>query len=160
MTVGKAYLAFYQLSEDAEKPWLPYAVLIGWTFVAIFLGLLGLKKIEFTGTSQSLPSIRSSPTISYYEGDMESEFQSLEIHNEQTNSFTASPYSGQQIYGKMRHDGGVEKWVEEFRVDMERNELGIPVEPITLLFEDLSFMRYILSLWNFPFTYAHAVLTI
>ncbi|KAI6695438.1 hypothetical protein NL676_023148 [Syzygium grande] len=142
MTVGKAYLAFYQLSEDAEKPWLPYAVLIGWTFVANFLGLLGLKKIEFTGTSQSLPSIRSSPTISYYKGDMESEFQSLEIHNEQTNSFTASPYSGQQRYGKMRHDGGVEKWVEEFRVDMERNELGIPVEPITLLFEDLSFMRY------------------
>lgn len=145
MTVGKAYLTYFQLSEDAEKPWLPYVVLIGWTFVANFLGLLGQKHIEFTGTSQSLPSIRSSPTISNYEEDMESEFQSPESRNEQTNSFKASRLSGQQRFGKISDNGGVEKWIEEFRVDMERNGLGIPIEPIILLFEDLSFMRYMLS---------------
>ncbi|KAL3725770.1 hypothetical protein ACJRO7_030751 [Eucalyptus globulus] len=119
MTVGKAYLKYYQLSEDAENPWLPYVVLIGWTFIANFLGLLGLKKIEFAETGQSLPSIRSSPTISNYKEDMEREFQLLDSYNEKNN-----------------------KWIEQFRVDMEKNGLGISVEPITLLFEDLSFMRY------------------
>ncbi|KAI3439344.1 uncharacterized protein J3R85_004754 [Psidium guajava] len=141
MTVGKAYLAFYQLSEDAEKPWLPYVILIGWTFVANFLGLLGLKRIEFTGTSQSLPSIISSPPISNFKEEMDSGFQSLESHNGQTDSFKASGYSGQQGYGKIRDNNGVENWIEDFRVDMEKNGPGIPVEPITLLFEDLSFMR-------------------
>ncbi|KAL3725768.1 hypothetical protein ACJRO7_030749 [Eucalyptus globulus] len=142
MTVGKAYLEYYQLSEDAKNPWLPYVVLIGWTFIANFLGLLGLKKIEFTETSQSLPSIRSSPTISNYKKDMEREFQSLESHNEQTNSFEASQISGRQRDGNIRDNGRVEEWVEQFSIDMERNGLGISVEPITLLFDDLSFMRY------------------
>ncbi|KAF8015336.1 hypothetical protein BT93_H0982 [Corymbia citriodora subsp. variegata] len=142
MTVGKAYLKYYQLSKDAENPWLPYVVLIGSIFIANFLGLLGLKNIEFPGTSQSLPSIRSSPTISNYKEDIETEFQSVESHNEQTNSFEASQYSEQQRSGKIRDNVGVEKWIEEFRVDMERNGLGIPVEPITLLFENLSFVRY------------------
>ena len=44
----------------------------------------------------------------------------------------------------MKDNGGVEKWIEEFRVDLERQGLGIPVKQVTLLFEDLSFTRFVL----------------
>ncbi|XP_010070079.2 pleiotropic drug resistance protein 1-like [Eucalyptus grandis] len=73
---------------------------------------------------------------------MEREFQSLESYNEKTNSFEASQYSGRQRDGNIRDNGRVEEWIEQFKVDTEKNGLGISVEPITLLFEDLSFMRY------------------
>ncbi|KAJ6359588.1 hypothetical protein OIU77_003734 [Salix suchowensis] len=42
---------------------------------------------------------------------------------------------------KMKNNGKVDAWMEEFRVDIERNGLGIPVKPVTLLFEGLSFTR-------------------
>ncbi|KAI8027101.1 ABC transporter G family member 38 [Camellia lanceoleosa] len=145
MTVGKAYLTFYELYEDTKRPWLPYAILLGWTVIGNLLALLGLKKIEFTGTSQSLPHLRKTPVLSNFKEDTESEFQSMNSYDEHSKDYNTSQYSSARsspsAYGKMK-ENGVEKWIEEFRIDLERNGLGIPVEPVTLIFEDLSFTRY------------------
>ncbi|GMP39864.1 hypothetical protein CsSME_00010542 [Camellia sinensis var. sinensis] len=145
MTVGKAYLTFYELYEDTKRPWLPYAILLGWTVIGNLLALLGLKKIEFTGTSQSLPHLRKTPVLSNFKEDTESEFQSMNSYNEHSKDYNTSQYSSARsspsAHGKMK-ENGVEKWIEEFRIDLERNGLGIPVEPVTLIFEDLSFTRY------------------
>ncbi|KAA8545286.1 hypothetical protein F0562_020070 [Nyssa sinensis] len=146
MTVGKAYLVFYELSGDAKRPWLPYAILFGWTVIANLLALLGLKKIEFTVTSQSLPHLKKTPGISNFKEDTESEFQSVSSYSTHSDRYSASrstrPQRSLSANDKMNNNGGVEKWIEEFRIDLERNGLGIPVEPVTLLFEDLSFTRY------------------
>ncbi|XP_059654383.1 ABC transporter G family member 39-like [Cornus florida] len=146
MTVGKAYLIFYELSEDGKRRWLPFVIILGWTVAANLLALLALKKIEFTATSQSLPHLKKCPVISNFKEDMESGFESDRSPNGHSNDYSsASTYSRPQsllsAYGKMNHNEGVEKWIEEFRIDFERNQLGIPVEPVTLLFKDLSFTR-------------------
>ncbi|XP_057493189.1 ABC transporter G family member 31-like [Actinidia eriantha] len=139
MTVGKAYLFFFELSENTQRPWLPYAILLGWTIVANLLALLGLKKIEFTGTSQSLPHLKRTLAWRNFRGDAESEFRSMSSNDEHYNT----PLYGRAPSARSKMDnGGVEKWIEEFRVDLERNGLGIPVEPVTLLFEDLSFTMH------------------
>ena len=76
MTVGNAYLVFYELSQDAKIPWLPYVILLGWIGIANLLTVLGLKNIEFMGTSQSLPNLKKTHIIKKYEEDRETEFQS------------------------------------------------------------------------------------
>ncbi|CAI0551897.1 unnamed protein product [Linum tenue] len=63
MTVGKAYLKFYELSGDTGRPWLPYTILLGWIAMVNFFALLGLKKIEFRGISQSLPHLRRNARV-------------------------------------------------------------------------------------------------
>ncbi|KAF8401251.1 hypothetical protein HHK36_012183 [Tetracentron sinense] len=145
MTVGKAYLTFNELSEDAGRTWLPYAILLGWIVVANLLALLGLKKIEYTGTSQSLPQLKKTPLISNYKEETENSSHSLSSNKERSDnsgSFRyAKPRNPLPGYGMM-NDGGVENWIEEFRVDLERNMLGIPVEPVIIVFVDLSFTRY------------------
>ncbi|CAK9181175.1 unnamed protein product [Ilex paraguariensis] len=147
MTVGKAYLVYFEISEDTKRPWLPYAILLGWTVAANLLALLGLKKLEFTGTNQSLPHLKkATPAISKFKEDTESEFQSIGSSNGHYDDYSSSidfrPPNSALAHGKMKDNGGVRKWIEEFRVDLERNGLGIPVEPATLLFEDLSFTRF------------------
>lgn len=156
MTVGKAYLAFYELSEYAERTWLPYVILLGWTFIANFLALLGLKNIEFAGTSQSLPYLKRYPIISKYRDHSGSESPIISNYRDNSdrgsqsyNSFSfnssASKYSGPQNsgtgYGNTKENGRVERWIKEFRINLDANGLGIPVEPVTLLFEGLSFTR-------------------
>jgi hypothetical protein len=145
MTVGKAYLAFHELSEDSKRPWLPYVILLGWIAFANILTLLGLKNIEFVETSQSLPYVRKSTTVYNYEEDADSESQSNYSFSQNSEKYDASTYPSPQnsgtIYRKMKNNGTVDAWMEEFRVDIERNGLGIPVEPVTLLFEGLSFTR-------------------
>jgi hypothetical protein len=134
MTVGNAYMVFYELSQDAKIPWLPYVILLGWIGIANLLTVLGLKKIEFTGTSQSLPHLKKTHIIKKYEEDRETKFQSYNSNSKHLIS----------LHEGMKDNGGVEKWIEEFRVDLERQGLGIPVKQVTLLFEDLSFTRFVL----------------
>ncbi|KAH7542911.1 hypothetical protein FEM48_Zijuj02G0125400 [Ziziphus jujuba var. spinosa] len=100
----------------AERPWLPFAILLGWIVLANLLTLLGLKKIDFTGMSPGLPHLKNSPLL-------------------WTTNF-------KERLQQDDNSGGVEKWIEDFRVDLERKGLGIPVKPVTLLFEELSFSRY------------------
>ncbi|KAJ0078484.1 hypothetical protein Patl1_23940 [Pistacia atlantica] len=137
MTVGKAYLTFYELSEDAKRTWLPYAILLGWIVLANFLALWGLKNIEFTGTSQSLPYLRKTPKIKDYDDDSESELQTQNTNGNSLDEF--SRYSTpQNLYSE--HDNPNTS-IKEYHIDMEENGIGIPVEPVTLLFENLSFSR-------------------
>ncbi|KAM3704515.1 hypothetical protein ACJW31_03G010600 [Castanea mollissima] len=119
MTVRKAYMVFYELSQDAKIPWLPYVILLGWIGIANLLTVLRLKKIEFMGMSQSLPRLKKTPIIRKYEEDREKEFQSY-------NSNSQHLISQQE---GMKDNGG-------------RHGLGIPVKQATPLFEDLSFARY------------------
>ncbi|XP_021692482.2 ABC transporter G family member 37 [Hevea brasiliensis] len=146
MTVGKAYLKFYELSEYARRPWLPYVIILGWTVIANFLALLGLKNIEFAEMSQSLPYLRKTPMISNYREDAENESRSYNSYSENLGHSDASRFSSSKNswmdYGKMKQNGGMERWVEEFHVDLERNGLDIPLQPVTLLFENVSFTRY------------------
>ncbi|KAK7843900.1 abc transporter g family member 14 [Quercus suber] len=132
MTVGKAYMVFYELSQYAKIPWLPYVILLGWIGIANLLTVLGLKKIEFVGMSQSLPRLKKTPIIRKYEEDREKEFQSYNSNSQHLISQQG-----------MKDNGRVEKWIEEFRIDLERHGLGILVKQATLLFEDLSFTRLI-----------------
>ncbi|OMO86213.1 hypothetical protein CCACVL1_09721 [Corchorus capsularis] len=146
MTVGKAYLNFYELSAHSKKTYLPYLIILGWIILTNFLALLALRKIEFTEISQSLPYIRKTTTIhSYKSDDAQSEFQSQDSKSEQLNYSGTSAYCGQQNslseQGEIEENGSFDKWIEEFHTDFERNGLGIPVEHVTLLFEDLSFTR-------------------
>ncbi|XAR52732.1 Sulfate-transporting ATPase [Bertholletia excelsa] len=146
MTVGKAYLIFYELYEDGKRPWSPYAILVGATVIANLLALLGLKKIEFTGTSQSLPHLKKASALSNLKGDAGSELQSASSYDKNSKGFNiylnARAYNSQPTHGEEEDNSGVEKWIEEVRVDLERTGLGIPVEPVSLLFEDMSFTRY------------------
>ncbi|KAL6324023.1 hypothetical protein AAG906_006294 [Vitis piasezkii] len=146
MTVGKAYLNFYELTENSKRPWLPYAILLGWTVIANLLALLGLKKIEFTEMSQSLPHLKRTPVIGNFVEDTDTEFQSFNTYSGQSSDYATSRYSRPKNswsgHGKMNNSSGDEKWIEEFHVDLERKGLGIPVEPVTLLFENLSFTGY------------------
>lgn len=141
MTVGKAYLTFFELSEDAESPWLPYVILAAWILLANSLALLGLKTIQFAGVSQSLPSSTASPVISKYREDTESEYNSLQSLSSHARHLRSASYSGRQCYGMTKDTGGVERWIQEFRVELEKSELGIPVKPFSIVFEDLSFTR-------------------
>lgn len=145
MTVGNAYLNFYELAEDSERLWLPFAILLGWIVPANLLTLLRLKKIDLTGMSPSLPHLKNSSMLSNYKKDTEGGFQPNNTNKEQFDEFGSSRYCGTQTlrrgYDKLKDNGGVEKWIEEFRIDLERYCLGIPVKPVTLLFEDLSLTR-------------------
>ncbi|KAK3016996.1 hypothetical protein RJ639_006562 [Escallonia herrerae] len=145
-TVRKAYLSFYELYDDAKRPWLAYAILLGWTLVTNLLALMSMKKLEFRGTNQSLPQLKKTPAVSNFTEDTESEFQSVSSHKEHTDDKRASRYTWPEkpvpAHENLKDNGGVEKWIEEFRVDLERSGLGIPVEPVILLFEDLSFTRF------------------
>lgn len=144
-TIGKAYLIFSELSDDAKRPWLPFAILLDWILVANLLALLGMKKVKFTGTNQSLPHVKKTPVISNFREDIESELQSVSMNDEYSEDTSGSRYTRPQNsmpdWGEVKENGGVEKWIKEFCVDLERSGLGIPVEPVTLLFEDLSFTR-------------------
>ncbi|XP_062143754.1 pleiotropic drug resistance protein TUR2-like [Alnus glutinosa] len=146
MTVGKAYLVFYELSQDAKISWLPYAIILGWTVIVNLLILLGLKKLEFMGMSQSLPHLKKTSIIRNYKEDKDSEFQSYNSNNEHSNNFGASPHLEKPYLSsyndRIKDNGGVEKWIDEFRIDLERHGLDIPLKQVTLLFEDLSFTRY------------------
>lgn len=148
MTVGKAYLVFYELSEDAKIPWLPYAILLGWTVIANLLTLLGLKKIEFMGMSQSLPHLKKTPIIRNYKEDRDNKFHSYNSNNEHSDNYGVSPHPEKQNLSsnndRMKDNGGVEKWIEEFRVDLNRHSLDVPLKQVTLPFEDLSFTRFVL----------------
>lgn len=138
MTAGKAYLTFCELSEDAKRTWLPYAILLGWIVLANFLALWGLHNIEFTGASQSLPYLRKTPKIrNYDDDDSENEFQMRNANSNISNNFSRHS-APQNLYSE--HDQS-NTTINEYHVDMEKNALGIPVEPVTLLFEDLSFSR-------------------
>lgn len=143
MTVGNAYLA-YELFEDAERPRLPYVILLGWIAIANFLTLLGQKNTDFTGMSSSLPQLKNNTTISNYMIDTERGFQPYSS-KEQSDDYGYTRHCGPQTsrkeYDNMMNDGGVDRWIQEFRVDLKGNGLGIPVKPVTLLFEDLSFTR-------------------
>lgn len=137
MTVGKAYLTFYELSEDAKRTWLPYAILLGWIVLANFLALWGLKNIEFIGTSQSLPYLKKTPKIKDYDDGSESELQTQNTNSNRSDEF--SRYSTpQNLYSEHEHSNTS---IKEYHIGMEENGLGIPVEPVTLLFENLSFSR-------------------
>ncbi|KAK6911685.1 ABC transporter-like, ATP-binding domain [Dillenia turbinata] len=144
-TVGQAYMTYYELSTDTARTWLPYVILLVWILLANLLTLFGLKKIEFTDTALSLPHQRKTLTISNYKEDTKSEIESASVGSdiERVKNPNASKCLGKQHlpsgYRKMRDNGGVENWIEVFRVDLERNGLGIPVEPVTIMFEDLSF---------------------
>lgn len=145
MAVGRAYLIEDELSEDAKILWLPYAVLLGWIVIANLLSVIGLQKIEFTEISQSLPRLNKSPRLRNYKKDTECEFQSTNFNNIQSDNLGASRFFGGQYsnsrYVRMNGNGNVEKWIEEFRIDLEREGLHIPFKQVTLLFEYLSFTR-------------------
>ncbi|WCJ26876.1 ABC transporter G family member 36 [Euphorbia peplus] len=140
MTVGKAYLKYYELSADAEKPWLPYVIILGWIVITNLLALMGLKNIEFTGISQSIPHLRKNPQISNYKEDIETESQSFSSYSDNSNSFETLRYSRAQSADRV-HGKREEMWKGKFQFDLEKSMLGLPVEPVTLLFENLSFAR-------------------
>ncbi|PON69613.1 ABC transporter, G [Parasponia andersonii] len=144
VTVGNAYLAFYELSGDAKRTWLPYAILLAWIVITSLLTLLGLKKIQFAETCQSLPHLKNSPAIGRYKEGKKSEFQTNSSCDEQSADYDSPRHYEQHTprtaYNKMKDNVG-DKWPHELHDDLERGGLGIPVEPVTLIFEDLSFSR-------------------
>ncbi|KAJ4836594.1 hypothetical protein Tsubulata_030481, partial [Turnera subulata] len=126
MTVGKAYLAFYQLSEHSERPWLPY-------------------HIEFSGTNQSLPHLQRSQEVNKYEQVVKgSPLQSSFSENPDSFGDSMHPLQTNSVMGypKSNDHAGADLWMEEFRINLERNGMGIPIQPVTLLFECLSFTRF------------------
>ncbi|KAI4374049.1 hypothetical protein MLD38_012093 [Melastoma candidum] len=142
MTVGKAYVTFFELSKDTERPWMPYVIISAWILLANSLALLGLKMIQFAGVNQSLPSSTASPIISKYREDTESEYNSFQSLSDHARHLRITPYTGQRSCGMIKDTSGVERWIQEFRVELEKNELGIPVKPLSIVFEDLSFRRH------------------
>lgn len=145
-TVGEAYLKFYEFPEDTKKPWLPYIIILGWTVITNLLTLMGLKHIEFTGMSQSLPHLRKNPKFSDYRENTETESRSYNSVIENYNSSEAlkypRPQNSSRIQGKTEENDGIKIWIEKFQSDLEHNTLGLPVKPVILLFEKLSFTRY------------------
>lgn len=149
MTVGKAYLTFNELSKDSGKPWLPYVILLGWTAVTMLSALVALKTIEFTGASSSLPHQKKTPTISKYQEDSESGLSSLDSYDEVSDNLSVSRHArtGAPMFSPSEvedREGRIENCIEEFRIDMEWDRLGIPVVPVTLEFMNFSFTRYAL----------------
>lgn len=147
MTVGKAYLTFNELSEDTVKPWLPFVILLGWTSVTMFSALLAMKKIEFTGASSSLPQQKKAPAISKYQEDSESGLYSLNSYDELSDNSSVLRHrrTGSPMMSPIEvedRECGIGSWIEEFRIDMERDRLGIPVVPVTLEFLNISFTGY------------------
>lgn len=147
MTVGQAYLHFYQLHRDSMKPWHPYVVIFGWILLANMLAMFGLKKLEFVGTRQSLPYVRRTHKRSNYLADIENEFlseSSYDRHPCHSSNFKDSKFRNLKLgTRRVMDDGGVHEWIDEFHIDVEKNELQIQIEPTALAFEDLSFARYI-----------------
>ncbi|KAF9594335.1 hypothetical protein IFM89_030464 [Coptis chinensis] len=143
MTVGEAYLVFNQLSIDSKLTWLPHVVILGWTVIANLLALLGLKKIEFTGTSPSLPQEKKTTVLSNYKKLNGSIFHSCNSYRKQSVGSSVSKHTMEQ--GSLSNDAQMEdgsdvnNWSEEFRVNLEKSELAIPVKPVALWFLDLSF---------------------
>ncbi|XP_027158635.1 ABC transporter G family member 40-like [Coffea eugenioides] len=149
-TVGKAYLLYYELLNDNFGPWFPYAVLIGWTAVMTILALCGLKTLEFKGLNQSLPHLKRSSVVSNFRKDKARELSSSGSASDQDLYPTMDTRPNILPPGvKVTDDRGVERWIEDIAIDMERRELGIPVEPVSFMFEDLSFTRYLnkLNFW-------------
>lgn len=142
MTVGKAYLIFYELYEGYSKPWLPFVIILGWILIINTLAWLGLHKAKFTETSQSLPSHSKTPAVNNYSDNNDSGSQSINCNDENSKDYNDSIRSSfSSANGKMKGNRVDDEWTEEFRVDLETDELSIPVEPVTLLFEDISFNR-------------------
>lgn len=127
-----------KLSEVAKRPWLSYAILLGWTVLANFLALVGLRNIEFTGASQSLPHLRKTPIIHSSKDYSHSKFQS----SCSSGSYNSEDFSGysvpQKLYSGYNH---MNEGIKEFYIDVEMNGKGIPVEPVTFVFEGLTFSR-------------------
>ncbi|KAL6008711.1 hypothetical protein ACLOJK_021937 [Asimina triloba] len=145
MTVGNAYLAFNELSEKTGKTWPPYVTLLGWTMITILSALLALKKIEFTETNPSLPQLRKTPVISNYKEDNEIKLSfdsSDDFSKDSSISKHARPRTPTSGPSAVYDDIGAGNSSEEFRLDMEWDRLGLPVMPVTLAFQDLSFTRY------------------
>ncbi|CAL1407763.1 unnamed protein product [Linum trigynum] len=142
MTVGKAYLKFYELSGDTGRPWLPYTILLGWIAMVNFFALLGLKKIEFRGISQSLPHLRrNARVISKYAEDKQEEYGTDTSHRENSTDLSTSMHASYSYRTEVSHEvNDISK--EEVRVDVRGNMLGIPVKRVTLLFEGLTFTRH------------------
>lgn len=122
--------SFYKLSEVAKRPWLPYSILLGWTVLANFLALLGLRNIEFTGASQSLPHLRKTPIIHSSKDYSHSKFQS----SCSSGSYNSEDFSGysvpQKLYSGYNH---MNEGIKEFYIDVDMNGKGIPVEPVTCI---------------------------
>ncbi|KAL3515901.1 hypothetical protein ACH5RR_022803 [Cinchona calisaya] len=145
-TVGNAYLLYYELSKDTFRPWLPYAVLIGCTVAMNMLALWGLKTLEFTGINQSLPHLKRSAAVTNFRKDRESESLSSGSASDHLEELYPTidnrPQNIQPTFVEETDKSGIERWIEDFCINIERKELGIPVEPVCLLFEDLSFKRF------------------
>ncbi|CAI0552006.1 unnamed protein product [Linum tenue] len=142
MTVGKAYLKFYELSGDTGRPWLPYTILLGWIAMVNFLALLGLKKIEFRGISQSLPHLRrNARVISKYAEDKQEEYGTDTSHSENSTDISTSMHASYSYRTEVSDEvNDISK--EEVLVDVRGNMLDIPVKRVTLLFEGLTFTRH------------------
>lgn len=101
--------------------------------------------LEFKGVNQSLPHLKSSPVVSNFRNDKASESLSEGSASEHLEDLYSPIDNRTQITpptsGEVNHNYGVERWIEDFHIDIERRELGIPVEPVSLLFEDLSLTR-------------------
>jgi hypothetical protein len=93
-------------------------IILGWTVIVNLLTLLGLKKIEFMGMSQSLPHLKKTSIIRNYKEDKDSEFQLYNSNNEHSDNFGASPHLEKPYLSsyndRIKDNGGVEKWIDEF----------------------------------------------
>lgn len=107
------------------------------------LALLGLKKLEFTSINQSLPNPKKSNQVTRNFGrDSKSEPFSVGYHNEHTDDFSASIDTKPEKYlSAVRDVGRIERLVEDLSVDLGSRWMAIPVEPVSLIFEDLSYAR-------------------
>ncbi|KAK9195078.1 hypothetical protein WN943_003195 [Citrus x changshan-huyou] len=107
--------------------------------LANFLALLGRRNIEFTGASQSLPHLRKTSIIHSSKDYSHSKFQS----SCSSGSYNSEDFSGysvpQKLYSGYNH---MNEGIKEFYIDVEMNGKGIPVEPVTFVFEGLTFSRY------------------
>nr|XP_027108011.1 ABC transporter G family member 38-like [Coffea arabica] len=107
------------------------------------LALWGMKTLEFKGLNQSLPHLKRSTVVSNLRKDKERELSSSGSVSEQDFYPTMDTRPTILPPGvKVTDDRGVERWIEDIAIDMERRELGIPVKPVSLMFEDLSFTRF------------------
>ncbi|KAL6847372.1 hypothetical protein ACP4OV_023225 [Aristida adscensionis] len=160
MPSGKAYLIYAELLMSVTgKPWIPYIILIGWTILALLMTLTSLNKIEFSQINQSVPQINErklsffsrpyeSNLSKNYLYDVDSYSNSLDgcmegsMESGRYKSLDLPKFEPRSTKGMSEEENGIiGSWMEEYRGEIESEQLTIPVTPITLTFLDISFVR-------------------
>ncbi|GLJ34605.1 hypothetical protein SUGI_0695940 [Cryptomeria japonica] len=146
MSVGKAYLKYYQLLGKKEWLWVSYAILLGWILLTNILALIAMKKIEFKQTNQSLPQQRKVSSWTKADEDVEeisgySYITESSIAKSSEFSFRMQPSMIEmQVSNPSIDDDSFDLYKSEEGIQVNGN-LNIPVMPVILSFENITFTR-------------------